>query len=105
MVSQYPYTLQVLLPGPDTQDAAGNIIPGTANWVNLTRCRDEDGRGKKVTLSDGNEHQFTFLIQMPKGVEALKAGTNVKVMEGSTVRAEGKVLYSRKGQMHTQTWV
>lgn len=102
---QYPYTLQVLFQGPDTQDAAGNIVPGASNWVNLTRCRDEDGRGKKVTLNDGNVHEYSLLIQMPKGVDALKPGTLIKVLDGSNVRAEGKIIYSRKDQLHSRAWV
>ena len=104
MVSQYPYILQVLsITG--TKDENGNWIAGTENWINLTRCRDEAGSGKKVTGIDGSSHDYSFLIQMPQGVEAIAAGTKVRVVDGAAVRATGLVIYSRKDQFHSRVWV
>lgn len=105
MVVQYPYILQVLFLTGSTQDANGNYQEQTETWANYCRCRDEAGAGKKVTTVDGNVHDYSYLIQMPRGVEAIAPGTMVQVMQGSEVRAKGKVIYSRKDQMHSRIWV
>ncbi len=105
MVAQYPYVLQVLSISGARQDADGNFIPQQKNWVNLCRCRDEAGSGKTVTMTSGEAYPYSFLIQMPKGVAAIAAGTQVRVMDGVAVRAAGKVIYSRKDQLHSRTWV
>jgi hypothetical protein len=104
VASQYPYVLQVLLLTGNTQDADGNYIPQTETWTNLCRCRDESGNGKSISTVDGEIYPYSFLIQMPKGVDPLAPGTQVRVMDGSTVRATGKVVYSRKDQLHSRAW-
>lgn len=104
MVQQYPYILQVLFLTGGTQDADGNYIPQTETWANLCRCRDESGNGKTVALTDGEAYPYNFLVQMPKGVEAIKAGTQIRVVDGSAIRATGKVVYSRKDQLHSRAW-
>lgn len=105
MVRQYPYVLQVLELTGGGFDSNGNPIPPSETWMNLTRCRDEAGNGKKVTLNDGNVHEYAFLIQMPKGVEAIQPGKKVRVMDGADVRARGEVVYSRRDQLHSRAWV
>ncbi|MFB5946122.1 hypothetical protein [Albibacterium profundi] len=102
---QYPYILQISIINPSTKDENGNWSEETESWVNLCRCRDEAGKGKKVTDSDNTIHEYTFLIQKPEGVEPIKKGTKVRVMEGNVKRAEGTVIYSRKDKFHSRTWV
>jgi hypothetical protein len=88
------------------KDADGNPIPPSEDWVNLTRCRDEAGNGKAITLSDGTQQQYSYLIQMPKGVEAIAFDKKVRVLDSANnVRAEGKVIYSRKDQLHSRIWL
>lgn len=105
MVSQYPYILQVLNLLGGGYDENGNPIPPSEQWINYCRCRDEAGNGRTVTTQDGVQHQYSFLVQMPKGVDEVKAGTKVKVVDGSDVRASGEVIYSRKDQLHSRLWV
>jgi len=105
MISQYPYILQVLFLTGGGTDENGNPISPSETWVNLTRCRDEAGNGRLITTVDGQQHQYSFLVQMPKGVEAVALGSQIRVVDGVEVRATGKVVYSRKDQMHSRLWV
>lgn len=106
MVKQYPYTLQVLYMTGGGKDSDGNIIPPSDDWVNYSRCRDEAGNGKPITLTDGTQSQYSYLIQMPKGVEALEFGKPVQVLDSEgNIRAKGKVIYSRKDQLHSRAWL
>lgn len=105
MVKQYPYKLQVLELIGGGQNEDGDYAPATQEWVNISKCRDESGQGKTVTLSDVTIATYSFLIQCPKGLPALVTGKDIQVIEEGRVRAFGKVLYSRKGQLHTQIWL
>lgn len=103
---QYPYVLQVLHVSDSEQDDNGNWSDGTETWVNHCRCRDEAGKGKQVADADNAVHHYSFLIQKPEGVEPIPTGTKVRVIEGgSKVRCEGTVIYSRKDEFHSRTWV
>ena len=105
MISQYPYTLQVLSITGETQDGDGNWIPGTPSWAFLSYCRDEAGSGKEVVGEDGNSHVSTAIIFLPKGTPAVAAGTRVRVLNGDIVRLEDEVVYSRQDQLHSRIWV
>lgn len=105
MVRQYPYILQVQSGEKPVQDENGNWVGGQTTWINLCRCRDENGSGKPLKMADGTSVVYSFLIQMPNGVEALKAGTLVRVVDGSQIREQGAVLYSRKDQLHSRAWI
>jgi len=105
MVVQYPYTLEVLKHIGGTYDPAGNPIPSQEVWQQLAKCRDEAGNGKKVSLSDNTVNEYAFLVQLPKGTEAVPVDTIIRVMDGQTVRCTGKVIYSRKDQLHSRLWV
>lgn len=102
---QYPYILQICVISPSIQDENGNYTGGAEAWVNLCRCRDEAGKGKAVTDSDNVKHEYTLLIQKPVNVEPISNGTKVRVVDGSTTRAEGSVIYSRKDKFHSRTWI
>lgn len=105
-VKQYPYTLQVLVQTPAYQDENGNWIPGTEQWVEHSKCRDEAGKGNKIIGEDGNEYDYSFLVQMPKGTAKLNSGNQIKVLTKNLVqRATGTIIYSRKDQLHTRAWV
>ncbi len=105
MVVQYPYTLEVLNLIDGGQDAEGNILKPTEEWVKVCNCRDEAGNGKKITLTDNSIHEFAFLVQMPKGTTAIEPGRTIRVLDGLNVRCTGKVVYSRKDQLHSRLWV
>lgn len=105
MITQYPYQLQVLTQGESVQDANGDWVTPATVWIDYCKCRDEAGNGKYVKGVDGNDYLFSFLIQMPKGIEPISSGTQIRIMNGSDVRQSGKVLFSRKDQLHTRSWI
>lgn len=105
MVKQYPYQLETREEGIQQYDDNGNPLPPTPTWTGYSVCRDEDGNGEPVTTEDGKQYHYSFLVQMPKGIAALKAGTRVRVLDGTDVRATGVVVYSRKDQLHTRAWL
>lgn len=105
MVAQYPYTLEVLVLSGGGYDNAGNPIDPTESWQVVSKCRDEAGNGKKVSLTDNSVYEYAFLIQLPRGVEAVEAGTKVRVVNRTEVRCSGDVVYSRKDQLHSRIWV
>lgn len=105
MVRQYPYILQSLTIADGGPDQDGNYQPATETWSDVCICRDEAGNGKKLTLADGSVHEYSYLVQMPKGTEPIDSGTKIRVMDGGEIRATGEVLYSRKDQLHSRLWV
>lgn len=106
MVKQYPYQLQALSVIDNGQDENGNSLPPSESWVDVCSCRDEANTGgRQVSAADGTLFTFSALIQLPKGTEALSAGSHIRVLDGTGIRLSGKVLYSRKDQMHSRAWV
>lgn len=106
MVKQYPYTLQKLQTTPSHQDDDGNFVAESTLWVDLCKCRNEDGKQRKITVADDTFSVANHMIQCPKGVEALNFNDQIKVIgENSEVRVQGSVLYSSKDQLHTRIWV
>lgn len=106
MVRQYPYTLQVLQTIEAHQNGSGDFVAESTSWVDVCKCRNEDGKQRKISVSDGTFSVANHLIQCPKGVEAMNFGDKVKVIgENSEVRVEGSVIYSSKEQLHTRIWV
>ena len=105
MVKQYPYQLEVLSIPETVFDEKGNIIPAVETWNSIANCRDESGHGKKVTMADGLSYDYSFLVQLPKGVEAVEVGKTVRVLSDGETRCQGVVIYSRKDQLHTRLWV
>lgn len=108
MVAQYPYLLQRLaISAVSSQDSSGDFVnSGSQSWIDVCKCRDEDGRQKKISKSDGTFFISTHLIQCPFGVEPIAANQQIRVIDSNeTVRLTGQVLYSEKGQLHTRIWV
>lgn len=106
MVKQYPYTLQKFQTTESHQDDNGNFVAESSTWIDVCKCRNEDGKQRKITISDDTFSTANHLIQCPKGIAALKFGDKVKVIgENSEVRVDGSVSYSSKDQLHTRIWL
>ena len=106
MVRQYPYTLQTQTSTAPTRNSDGDWVGGGVDWVDYSKCRDEDGTGRLITMPDGQTASYSFLIQLPRGTAALEAGRAIRVVEpNGVIRAEGVIKYSRKDQLHTRAWV
>lgn len=78
-------------------------------WVEVSACRDESfvmgGGNRMITSTDGQAITTSSLIQLPLTCPTLKEGALVRVMDGETVRIEGRVLRFSRDQLHCRTWV
>lgn len=106
MVIQYPYTLEKKVLQEAIQETNGNWQEQVETWVKVCNCRDEAGNGKTVQTADGTAYHYTALIQCPKGVEAIKVNTSIRVVDqDGNIRISGKVIFSRKDQLHSRQWL
>jgi len=105
-MKQYPYSLKKLQIVESHQDGDGNFVAESSSWINVCNCRNEDGKQRRITVSDDTFSIANHLIQCPKGVLALEFGDKVKVIGiDNEVRLEGSVLYSTKDLLHTRIWL
>lgn len=107
MVKQYPYRLYAEIRPESYQDARGNWVTCPPARHYIGECRDEPlGAGALHTGIDGQKYAYSGIIYLPKGTEALPAGTPIAVEDAQgTLRIAGKVLRSSKDQLHTRLWV
>lgn len=105
MVKQYPYKLQKLKQSGPTLNGQGAFVDGGVEWEDVCNCRDENSNGRPITF-DGKSHNYSFLVQCPKGTEAIVSGSKIRVInQQGNVRLEGQVIHSSKDQLHTRIWV
>lgn len=87
-----PHTLQVKKVTPFQEDEYGHAIPNTGGeeWVTLCRCRCDDNTTKEFKSANGEVYRPNFHVVCEMIVD-IKAGTEVRCLEGGSVRGEGKV--------------
>lgn len=87
-----PHILQVKTVTPFQKDEFGHAIHGTGGekWVTLCRCRCDDNTTKEFHSSNGEVYRPSYHVVCEIRVE-VKAGTEVRCLEGESVRGEGKV--------------
>lgn len=84
----------------------GNWIPGTSEWVDYGKCRDEiNGGGAKITTTDGENYTYSAVIYTPTTTKSIGNGVKVQVWDGDLKRMEGNVVRFGKEQMHSRIWV
>lgn len=107
MVKQYPYILKVYQELEGTFDqATAEFEQGKAEWVNVGYCRDEiNGRGGKITKTDGEAYTYSAVIYAPKHCPKIKQGAKIQVWNGSEMRLEAIVQRFSQEQLHTRIWV
>lgn len=110
-VKQYPHFLFVLVPGGDSyQDNEGNWVEVPDSWTFHSICREEtNGRGTTIQGADGNALVFSSLVLLPRGVERVANGTQVRVCdqknENGPVRIDKPVQGCDIGQLHGRIWL
>lgn len=87
-----PHILQIKATTPFEKDAHGHSIPGTGGekWVTLCKCRCDDNTTKEFKSENGEVYRPAFHVVCEMRVE-VKAGTEVRCLDGEAVRGEGKV--------------
>lgn len=109
MVTQYPYALEEYQVADATLGTTGNWETTEGVWVEISKCRDESGLqgggSRLLMMPDGKAITFSSLIQLPLTCPALLAGATIRVMDGSILRLEGKILRFVQDQLHSRAWV
>lgn len=107
VIRQYPYTLKVFQETESVFDQnTGDYVPGTAEWVEWGKCRDEiNGSGARVTTQDGENYVFSAVIYAPLGTPKINAGAQIEVWDGEEKRMSGNAVRFGKGQLNVRIWV
>lgn len=76
----------------EQEDEFGRPIIGTGGerWVTLCRCRCDDNTTKEFKTANGEVYRPNYHVVCEMRVE-VKAGTEVRCLDGDSVRGEGKV--------------
>ena len=103
-----PHTLQVKKVTPFQEDEYGHAIPNTGGekWVTLCRCRCDDNTTKEFKSANGEVYRPNFHVVCEMNVD-IKAGTEVRCLEGDSVRGEGKVYIPKRMNFfnYTELWL
>lgn len=99
-----PHTLEVKRLTGGGVDEWGNPIPSVETWVKLGECRCDDNTTKEFTSENGSVYRPNFHVVC----EALvKAGEEVRCMNGTEVRGQGKVFMVKRSNYfdYVELWL
>lgn len=103
-----PHTLQIKKVTPFQEDEYGHAIPNTGGeeWVTLCRCRFDDNSTKEFKSANGEVYRPNYHVVCEKNLE-IEAGTEVRCLEGNSVRGEGKVYMPKRTNYfnYTELWL
>lgn len=103
-----PHILQVKQTTECQEDEYGHLIPGTGGeqWVTLCKCRCDDNTTKEFKSSNGEVYRPAYHIVCEMRVD-IKAGAEIRCLEGESVRGEGKVYIVKNTNYfnNTELWV
>ena len=87
-----PHTLQVKVVTPEKLDEYGRPLPksGEERWVTLCKCRCDDNTTREFTSANGEVFRPNYHV-VCEGKVDVKAGAEVRCMDGDSVRGEGRV--------------
>lgn len=87
-----PHILQVKRVTHFQEDEYGHPIPNTGGeeWVTLCKCRCDDNTTKEFNSPNGDVYRPNYHVVCEMNV-GITAGTEVRCLEGESVRGEGKV--------------
>lgn len=87
-----PHTLQVKVTTPMETDEFGRPIPGTGgeSWQDVCKCRCDDNSTKEFTSENGEVYRPNYHVVCEKKI-SLKAGDEVRCMDGENIRGAGEV--------------
>lgn len=87
-----PHILQVKVSIPLERDEFGRPIPNTGceTWKDVCKCRCDDNTTKEFQSDNGDVYRPDYHVVCEKKV-TIKAGDEVRCMDGENVRGEGKV--------------
>lgn len=93
---------------PFQEDEFGHAIPGTGGeqWVTLCKCRCDDNTTKEFHSVNGEVYRPSYHVVCEMKVD-VKAGTEVRCLEGDSVRSEGKVYLPKRTNFfnYSELWL
>lgn len=89
-----PHILQIKVVAGPSFDEDMNPIPGGESWKEIGACRCDDNGVMKQISVNGMMYDYNYHV-VYEG-ERIKAGTEVKVLDGDEIRAEGTAVKSAK---------
>lgn len=107
-IKQFPYTLHAYQKSESTyNEEDGSWIPGTEEWVIVSKCRDEgNGGGNRIVTTDGEIYVFGAVVYLPKSSPNVALGARIKVTDkDGNIRLEGDNKLFKKEQLHARLWV
>lgn len=87
-----PHILQVKITKPMEKDDYGRPIPGTGgeSWQDVCECRCDDNTTKEFSSDNGSVYRPNYHVVCGERI-SLKAGDEIRCMDGESVRGQGKV--------------
>ncbi len=91
-----PHILQVKVINPMDKDEFGRPIPDTGgeSWQEVCKCRCDDNTTKEFESENGEVYRPNYHVVCEKNI-TVKAGNEVRCMDGESVRGQG-VVYTVK---------
>ena len=103
-----PHILQVKVVTPLEEDEFGHPIPNTGgvSWKTLCKCRCDDNTTKEFKSANGEVYRPNYHVVCEMRVN-IKAGTEVRCLEGNCVRGEGKVYIPKRTNFfnYSELWL
>lgn len=108
MVKQFPYTLMVFKKSEGAYNPDdGSFTPGTEEWLNYSKCRDEaNGGGNKIVTEDSEVYVYGAVVYLPKSCPKVATGELIRVIDtDGNIRLEGNNKLFKKEQLHARLWL
>lgn len=103
-----PHILQAKQITTEQEDEFGRPIPGTGGeqWITLCKCRCDDNTTKEFKSANGEVYRPAYHVVCEMRVE-ISAGTEVRCLEGNSVRGEGQVYTTRRTNFfdYSELWL
>ncbi|WP_418988150.1 hypothetical protein [Bacteroides heparinolyticus] len=103
-----PHILQVKQITPEQEDEFGRPIPGTGGeqWATLCKCRCDDNTTKEFKSVNGEVYRPAYHVVCEKHVK-VKAGMEVRCLDGDIVRGWGKVYIEKNSNYfnYSEIWI
>ena len=100
-----PHRLMVKVVSGPSFDEDMNPLPPKEDWKDFGSCRCDDNGVMKQISVNGVMYDYNYHVVYEGGI--LNAGTEVRILDGESVRAEGKVIKSGKSNYfkYAEIWL
>jgi hypothetical protein len=103
---RYPHILTAAIVNINAErDELGNWLPSGNTTELMIPCRAEPNGNSVVTLPDGTQYNFAYMVYLPQGTQTLPTGIKVRITDGEQLdfRSTAKLFFS--GQLNCRLWL